>query len=148
MHITCMCSTLFSNISLCRCFARLQRETFRHFPVTRCIWMCSCSRFLSLPLIFTLLAASISHRLYKIFKFFFQRNWSPLWLFFNSRSCSFSVIHVNVDIRIQSKQRLGLVVVFFFFLSKSLGGEAIYRRNARDAWNGGRTYVWTYVRFC
>ena len=30
--------------------------------------------------------------------FFFQRNWSPL--FFISRSSSFSVIHVNVDIEI------------------------------------------------
>ena len=55
--------------------------------------MCSCSLFLSLPLIFTLVAGSISpfsHRRFEIFMFFFQRNWSPL--FFFSRSNSFSVI--------------------------------------------------------
>ena len=36
------------------------------------------------------------HRRYKISILFFQRNWSPL--FFISRSSSFSVIHVNVEI--------------------------------------------------
>ena len=39
--------------------------------------MCSCSVSFSLPLIFTVVAASISpfsHRRYKIFVFFFQRN--------------------------------------------------------------------------
>ena len=38
--------------------------------------------FLSMPLIFTLMAASISpfpHRRYKILMFFFRRNWSPLF---------------------------------------------------------------------
>ena len=54
---------------------------------------------------------SFSHRRYEIFMFFFKRNWSSL--FFISRSSSFSVIHVNVDIKIQSKERLGFVVVFF-----------------------------------
>ena len=69
--------------------------------------MCSCSLFFSLPLIFTLVAASISplsHRRYKIFMVFFLRNWSPL--VFISRSSSFSVIHVNVDIEIKSKERM------------------------------------------
>ena len=54
--------------------------------------------------------------------FFVQQNWSPL--FFISHSSSFSVIHVNVDIKIKSKERTGFVVVIFF-LSKSLGGYAI-----------------------
>ena len=105
--------------------------------------------------------------------FFFRcRSFSPLWqlafltaaikfssfssteiglrcCFLKSRSCSFSVIHVNVDIKIQSKERLAFVIVFsFFFFFCLLDGRAIYRRNARGAWNGGRTYVWTYVRFC
>ena len=100
--------------------------------------------------------------------FFHYRSFSPLWqlafltaaikfssfssteiglrcCFLKSRSCSFSVIHVNVDIKIQSKERFALVVVFFFFCL--LDGQAIYRRNARGAWNSGRTKVWTYVRF-
>ena len=71
---------------------------------------------------------SFSHHRYKIFTFFFQRNWSPL--FFISRSSSFSFIHVNVDIKIQSKERIGFVVVVFF-LPKSPGGHAIHPRDAR-----------------
>ena len=69
-----------------------------------------------------------SHHRYKIVTFFFQRNWSPL--FFISRCSSFSFIHVNIDIKIQSKEIIGFVVVVFF-LSKSPGGHAIYPRNAR-----------------
>ena len=42
---------------LCLCFARLQRETSRNFPVTRFMEEMP----LTLPLIFTLVAASISH---------------------------------------------------------------------------------------
>ena len=86
---------------LCRCFAPLQRET----SINLCV---PVHFFFSPPLIFTLVAASISpfsHRRYKIFMFFFQRNWSPL--FFISRSNSSSVIHVNVGIEIKSKERIG-----------------------------------------
>ena len=46
-------------------------------------------------------------------------------------STSFSVIHVNVDIKIKSKERIGVVVVVFFLISKIPGGYAIYSRNAR-----------------
>ena len=78
--------------------------------------MCSCPLFFfSLPLIFTLVAASIfhfSHHRYKIFMFFFQRN-SSLFVFI-SRSSSFSVIHVNVKIKNRSKERIGFVVVVFY----------------------------------
>ena len=42
------------------------------------------------------LAFLISHRRYKIFMLFFQRNWSPL--FFISYCSSSSLLHVNVDI--------------------------------------------------
>ena len=35
-----------------------------------------------------------------------------LCFFFISRSCSLSVIHVNVDLKINSKERIGFVVVF------------------------------------
>ena len=44
----------------------------------------------------------------------------------------FPVIHVNVDIKIKSKERLGFVVVVFF-LPVSPRGHAIYRRNERSA---------------
>ena len=80
--------------------------------------------FFSLPLIFTLVAASISpfsHHRDKFFMFFCQRNWYPL--VFISRSSSFSVVHVNVDIEIKSKERIGFVVVFF--ISKRPGSYAI-----------------------
>ena len=86
---------------LCHCFAPLQRET----SINLCV---PVHFFFSPPLIFTLVAASISpfsHRRYKIFMFFFQRNWSPL--FFISRSNSSSVIHVNVGIEIKLKERIG-----------------------------------------
>ena len=89
--------------------------------------------FFSPPLSFTVVAASISHfshRRSQIFLLFFQRNWSSL--FFISRSSSFFVIHVNADIKSKSKERIGfIVVVVFFFISKSPGSYAIYRRNAR-----------------
>ena len=71
--------------------------------------------FSSLPLIFTMVAANISplsHHRYKIFMVFFQRNWSPL--LFISRSSSFSVIHVNVDIKIKSKENIGVCCYCFY----------------------------------
>ena len=57
---------------------------------------------------------------------FFQQNWSPLFLI--ARSSSSFVIHVNVDIKMNSKERIGFVVILF---SKSPGCYAIYRQNAR-----------------
>ena len=48
---------------------------------------------------------------------------------FISRSSSFSVVHVNVDIEIKSKERIVFVVVVF--ISNRPGSYAIYRRNAR-----------------
>ena len=67
------------------------------------------------------LASPFSHRCYKIFMFFFQRNWSPF--FFISRSSSFSVIHVIVDIKIKWKERICFAVVVF--TSKRPGSYAI-----------------------
>ena len=114
----------FSCTFLCRCFARLQRETSRNFLVTRFVEQMSYvflfPFFFSLPLmtIFTSVAASISHFLtagIKISQFsHFQRTWSPL--FFISQSSFFSVIHINVDIEIQSKERIGFVVFVVYSL--------------------------------
>ena len=93
--------------------------------------MCSCSLFL-------FFAATQFH--------LGGSHWSPL--FFISRSSSFFVIHVNVDIKIKLKERIGFIVVFF--ISKSPGGYAIYRRNARvlEMQNFISPYItwWTYVR--
>ena len=70
--------------------------------------------FFSLPLIFTLVADSISHFLtaaIKFFMLFFKRNWSPL--FFLSLALAFSVIHANVDLKIKWKEIIDFVVVLF-----------------------------------
>ena len=64
-------STLFCTF-LCPCFARLQRETPRNFLVTRFMEEMQhvfLFTFFSLPLIFTLVAASISHFLKAATKF-------------------------------------------------------------------------------
>ena len=66
---------------------------------------------------------SFSHRSYEIFMFFFQRKWSPL--FFISRSSSFSVIHVSVDIKNNLEKDSTLLLCF---LSKCPGGHAISRQ--------------------
>ena len=62
--------------------------------------------FFSMPLIFTLVAASISHFLTAGIKLAFYSS--------NEIGCSFSVIHANVDIKIKSKERIGFVVVLFY----------------------------------
>ena len=88
----CTCSTLFCTF-LCRCFARLQRETFRNFLVT--LFMEEMSyvfsyTFFSLPLIFTLpwclLAFLVCHRRYKIFMLFFQKKNQKKILFLSKDS--------------------------------------------------------------
>ena len=123
-----------------RSFQKIPNYTFYVFLFTF---------FSTLPLTFNLVAASIStfsHRRYKIFMFFFQWNWSPL--FFISPSSSFGVIHVTLDTKIKSEERIGFVVVVF--ISKSPGSYAIYRRNARvlEMQNFIQAYLkgWTYVR--
>ena len=132
----------------------------RNFLVTRfmeeMLYVFLFTLFFSLPLIFILVAASISpfsHRRYKIFMFFLQRNWSTL--VFVSRSSSFSVIQTLI---LSRKKESAFVVVF---ISKTPGSYAIYRRNARvleiqnviPAYMKGWTYVRTYpvptgVTFC
>ena len=69
----------------------------------------------SLPLIFTLVAASIFHFLTTAIKFSrFSSNEIGLCLFLISRSSSFCVIHVNVKIKNKSRERIGFVVVIFY----------------------------------
>ena len=71
--------------------------------------------YFSLPLIFTLLAASISLYFLPqlwISMFFFLQNSPPL--FSITRSSSFSAIHVSVNIKNNAKKRHDFVVVFSF----------------------------------
>ena len=94
--------------------------------------ICYFSLFFSLPLIFTLVAASISHILTAAMKLScFTSNKIDLFCFlplFLSLFSSSPVIHVNVDIKIKSKKELAFLL---FFISKSPGGCAIYRQNER-----------------
>ena len=59
--------------------------------------------------------------------FFFQPNWSPL--LFISRSSSFPVIQVNVDIKIKWKERL----IFLLFVFSSLKVWAAMRFTAENS---------------
>ena len=94
------------------------------------------------------LAFLISSSPLYFFHVFIQRDDSPLFII--SRPTSFSVIHVNEDIKILSKKRFDFVVVF---LPKSPGGHAICRKNARlvemqnftPAYRNGCTYVQTIL---
>ena len=78
--------------------------------------------YFSPPLIFTLLAARISHFLTAAFTFLFfsLRNSSPL--FSITRSSSSSVIHASVNIKDNVEKDTTLLL---FFLSKSKGGHVI-----------------------
>ena len=101
--------TFFVQSFLCRCFARRQRETSRNFLVTRFMeemLYVVLFTFFSLPLIFTLVAASISHFLTAAKKCScYSSNEIGLLCFLISGSSSFSVIHANVDFKIKSKQK-------------------------------------------
>ena len=69
-----------------------------------CVW--SCSLFFTLPLIFTLVAASISHFLTAAIKFScYSSNKIGLLCILISGSSSFSVIHVNAEFKIKSKKK-------------------------------------------
>ena len=78
--------------------------------------MCSCSLFCAATHFHTLVAASISHFLTAAIQLsrYSSNAIGFLPLFFISRSSSFSVIHVNVDIEInKSKETIGFLIVVF-----------------------------------
>ena len=60
--------------------------------------LCSCSLSFALPLIFILLAANIPHFLTTAMKFSCVSKKFVSFVFI-SRSCSFPVIHVSLDIK-------------------------------------------------
>ena len=123
-------------VFLCRCFARLQcrfvrlrRQTsYLHamfwrncrmylpkilFPVSCSFLLFHCRSFSPGRQHF-----SFSHRCYEIFMFFFQRNSSTLFPI--TRSSSFSVTHVSVDIKNNIKINVEKDTTLFFSLSLSL----------------------------
>ena len=113
--------------------------------------MCSCSLSFSLPLIFTLLAASISpfsHRRYKILCFSSDEI-GLLW--FLSLALALSLLSTSMQtLKLSRKKESAFVVVVF--ISKRPGSYAIYRRNVLvlemqnfiPAYTKGWTYVRTY----
>ena len=120
---------------LLRPFVRgLKRQTYTlhithyfHGGIVVCaypiFWSCVHVHFyFSPPLIFNFLAASISHFLTAALNFhvFLARNSSPL--FSITRSSSFSVIHVSVNIKNNAEKDTTLLLLF---LSKSPGGHVI-----------------------
>ena len=142
---SCTCSTLFLVISrkqICTCstlfclslplfcttttpFLRLKRQISQlhiifmeqlSYVFTQYFVVCVHVRFyFSLPLIFILLAASISH-FFTAAMFFSLQNTSPL--FSITRSSSFSVNHVRIKNNAEKDKTF-----FLFFLSKSPGGH-------------------------
>ena len=81
--------------------------------------------FFSLPLIFTLVAAGISHFLTPTTKFSCFSSKKICLLCFSSLALALSVIHVSVDIKIELKKDLALLLLL---LSKSQGGHVIFSR--------------------
>ena len=78
--------------------------------------------YFSLPHIFTLLAASISHCLTAALNF---HVFLPTKFVSITRSSSFAVIHVSVNIKNNVEKDTTLLL---FFLCKSPGGHAIFFR--------------------
>ena len=94
---------------------------------------------------FSLLTASISHffnRRYKIFMLFFQQNSSP---FFISRSSSFSLTHVSVDIKTKTKKNSTLSL-FFFSLKVWVATRFRAKNRLIELFYIGMPVVWTYAR--
>ena len=90
---------------------------------------------------------SFSHSCYKIFMLFFKRNWSPQ--FFLSLALAFSMLSTPMQTLKLSRKKES-VSLLLFFISKSLGGYAIYCRNARvlemQNFTPASRKGWTYVR--
>ena len=85
-------------------------------PVFMCAFIFHCHSFSPCwPLAFLIFSPPLW-----IFMFFFLRNSSPL--FSITRSSSFSVVHVNVNIKNNAEKDTTLLL---FFLSKSPGGHVI-----------------------
>ena len=137
----------FSVIILHDYNVKLPETSLLHILWKKCC-MCSCSLFLTATH-FHLggrYQLSFSHHHYKISMFFFQQNWSPLFLI--SHSSSFSVIQVKVHLQtLKLSQKKELALLLLFFISISLGGYAIYHQN-RWMQNFTPAYMkgWMHIR--
>ena len=111
--------------------------------------------FLSMPLIFTLMAASISpfpHRRYKILMFFFRRNWSPL---FFTLALALSLLSTTMQtLKLSRKKESALLLLFLLLkVREAMRFTAETCRNVRvlemqnfiAAYMRGWTYVGTYA---
>ena len=136
----CTCSTLFGLSLPLFCTTKASNFLVTHYlygGIVVCAYaifcfLCSCSPFSYFFFFFTgphlhptgrsLLAASISNFLTAALNFhvFFLRNSSPL--FSITRSSSFFVIHLSVNIKNNVEEDTALLL---FILSKSPGGHAI-----------------------
>ena len=98
------------------CSTRFMEEMLYVFLFTFS-YCCSLSPWWLLPLL-------IFPMCYKMFMFFFQQNWSPL--FFLSHSSSFSVIQINMHLyTLKFSWKKELALLLLFFISISSGGYAI-----------------------
>ena len=97
---------------------RRQRETSRNFLGTRLVeemLYVVLFTFLSLPEILPWWPLAVSHFLTAAVKFScYSSNEIGLLCLFISGSSSFSVIHANVDFKIESKERISFDVVVFY----------------------------------
>ena len=127
----CTYSTLFCTF-LSRCFARLQREASRNFLV-HVLWRkcrtCSCLLFFSLPLIFTLIAASNSHCLSAATKFSCcssREKRSPLILCSSSLSLFFSLSFASLSLTFSFSLSFSFCVFQICGHGRSLTWQLIY----------------------
>ena len=105
----------------------------------------------SLPLIFTLVAASInSHRRYKMFIFSFQRNMCPLFLFlffFLFLALALSLLSESMwTLKVSRKKELASLLLFFISRSPAIylrNGRVLEMQNFTPAYMKGYTYILT-----
>ena len=138
---------------LSRCFAQPERETSRNFLVTsfmeEMLYVFLFTLF-SLPLKFTLVAASISHFLTTAIKLSCYSTNKIGLLCFLSLALALSLLSTSMK-TLELSRKKESASLLLFFISKSPGGYEIYRRNARvpemqnftPAYMKGCTYVRT-----
>ena len=107
--------------------------------------MCSCSLCFSLPLIFTLVNATISHFLTAAIKFSrFSSNEIALRCFFISRTSSFPVIHVIYTLKFSRKKDFLSLKVRAAVQFTAETGSVLEMQNFISTYMKGRTDVRTY----
>ena len=92
--------------------------------------MLSCSPFFSMPFIFTLVAANVSHFLITPIKFSYYSSKEIGLLSFFSLALALSLLSTSrYTLKLSRKKESALLLLFFIF--ESPGGYAFYRRKAR-----------------